>query len=174
MILVRQEGDHSWIIEEELLIGGVLVPEGAETDLASIPRPMTWLLPRSSVWNAAAVGHDQLWRVEVPAGRKTYRQADRWLREQLQALDVAFWRRWVVWAGVRLGAIAQGPDARREVLADLPRILGIAAIAGPVVLPTSAVVLAGLGAFWLLERATWLVGWRLRRRRANRPDLLVR
>ena len=43
------------------------VPEGLETDFASVPRVFVWFLPRYGRYTKAAILHDYLWRDAVPA-----------------------------------------------------------------------------------------------------------
>jgi hypothetical protein len=52
-----------------------------------------------SFWNKAAVVHDYLYS----AGLVPRDMADAVLREASQATGVPAWRRWLMWAGVRLG-----------------------------------------------------------------------
>lgn len=174
MIELRQVGPRDWELLSPITINGVTIPAGFETDMASVPRPVSWLLPRVSSWNPAAAGHDYLWRDVCPTGAMTYREADYWLRDSLRTLDVAFWRRNVVWAGVRLGAATKGRAHLLDTLRDLPAILAVLVVVGWIVLGVSLHVLKGLVLFWAVERVTWLVGWRLRRCKGGKPSLLVR
>lgn len=75
------------------------VPAGFQTDLASVPRlPVVyWLAGDTS--SAAAVVHDYLYSTHL-VDRAT---ADAVLREASQCTGVPGWRRWLMWAGVRLG-----------------------------------------------------------------------
>lgn len=78
------------------------VPAGFQTDLASVPRPpviylLTWDTARS-----AAVVHDWLY-----SSRQVWRKvADAVLREASEVIGVPPWRRWLMWAGVRVGGSA--------------------------------------------------------------------
>ena len=87
------------------------VPEGFETDLASVPRlPVVYLLTGDSA-RAAAVVHDYLYST-----RKVSRKvADAVLLEASEVSGVPAWRRWMMWAGVRIGGSTHyAPQARVE------------------------------------------------------------
>lgn len=76
-----------------------VVPKGFVTDLASVPRvPIAyWLAGGTS--NEASIVHDYLY-----SSHKTTRAvADAVLREASAVTGVPTWRRWIIWAGVRLG-----------------------------------------------------------------------
>jgi hypothetical protein len=76
----------------------IVVPEGFETDLASVPRlPVVYMLTGGTS-NEAAVVHDYLYSTGL-TDRKT---ADAILREASAATGVPAWRRGLMWAGVRL------------------------------------------------------------------------
>lgn len=75
------------------------VPAGFVTDFASVPRiPVAFFLAGDSC-HEAAVLHDWLYTVH-PVDRAG---ADALLREACEACSVPAWRRWLVWAGVRVG-----------------------------------------------------------------------
>ncbi len=88
------------------------VPVGFQTDLASVPRiPIVFSL-FGATSNEAAALHDCLYVVKGT----TRAQADHILREASAATGVPFWRRWPMWAGVRLfGFIAWREDNRKLV-----------------------------------------------------------
>ncbi len=77
----------------------ITVPAGTRTDLASIPRLLTPLLPVNDTHRAAAVLHDYLYRTHVVSRRL----ADKIFRQAMEELGVSAWKRWAMWAGVRLG-----------------------------------------------------------------------
>jgi len=156
MIRLVLELDHDgWVVKEHFeLPGAPAVVPGDTTDLASIPAPLLWLTGRETSWTPAAVTHDQLWRLFCPSGLWTYREADQWLREELKRCDVAFLRRWFIWAGVRLGALSHRGH-RLDVVRDLPRILPVALVAGPIVAPTTVFAVAGKYVFWAVSMVAW-------------------
>lgn len=81
----------------------VIVPAGFETDFASVPWFFRRIFPPAgdgprARWGPASVVHDFLYRT----GTGTRREADRIFREAMQAEGVSAWRRWAMWAAVRV------------------------------------------------------------------------
>ena len=128
------------------------VPEGYITDFASVPRLIWPLIPRYGVHTAAAVLHDCLITDELPRGEITSREIDRIFREALNELGVSFARRWLMWTGVRWGAVLN-PARRRGVLRDLPLMLLLSVLALPFVLPALAFA-PSLALFTVLDKIT--------------------
>ncbi len=95
------------------------VPAGFRTDLTSVPRPFRWLIDVGGDHAPAAVLHDYLTRprpfpyltAEAPSGIETVirppvprSDADGVFRRVLHRdLGVSAPRRWLMWAGVRVG-----------------------------------------------------------------------
>jgi hypothetical protein len=77
-----------------------VVPTGFETDLASVPRIPVAYMAAAGVGHRAAVLHDWLCRT-APISRK---EADGVLYEALKVTGVSWWRRWMFYTGVRVGA----------------------------------------------------------------------
>lgn len=76
-----------------------IVPAGFVTDLASVPRlPVVFWLTGAAA-DTAAVVHDYLYST----GRVPRAMADAVFREASAVEGVPGWRRWLMWAGVRLG-----------------------------------------------------------------------
>jgi hypothetical protein len=99
------QDDGKWILSKALIyqsdVAGqtFVVPAGFQTDLASVPRlPVIYLLTGDTS-SAAAVVHDWLYSSHVVPRA----MADAVLKEASQATGVPGWRRWLMWAGVRLG-----------------------------------------------------------------------
>lgn len=89
------------LVYESDLVGPVAVPAGFQTDLASVPRvPLAWWLTGGH-GNRAAVVHD--WLLDQPG--LTRRTCDRVFREALVASGAPGWRTWLMYAGVRIGAM---------------------------------------------------------------------
>lgn len=109
-LVVEYLDGHNWRLTEEfdfaseILERIVRVPVGFVTDFASIPRALWTLLPPTGRYGKAAVIHDCLYQfpeaVDPPVNRG---QADRTLREGMEALDVNRVVRWIVYSGVRVG-----------------------------------------------------------------------
>jgi hypothetical protein len=51
-------------------------PAGFRTDLATVPRVVTWLIPRFGVYTLAAILHDWLCTEGIRSGAVTSREAD--------------------------------------------------------------------------------------------------
>lgn len=82
------------------------IPKGFVTDLASVPRlPVVYLLAGDSAHEAAVI-HDWLYRMQEPRAF-----ADRVFLAAMEAMGEPWWRRWLMYAGVRLGGWV--PYARR-------------------------------------------------------------
>ena len=84
----------------------VNVPAGFETDFCSTPRCVRWLFPSFDRGAKASVIHDWLWTARPRTRSRA--EIDRIFREALEVLGVPAWRRWTMWAAVRLQAIATG------------------------------------------------------------------
>jgi hypothetical protein len=107
LCLVEADGqdDGKWIVGRDLVYQSdvakakITVPAGFKTDLASVPRlPVVyWLAGGTS--SKAAVIHDYLYTT----GQVRRDMADAVLREASACIGVPAWRRWIMWAGVRLG-----------------------------------------------------------------------
>lgn len=104
-LVVQSIGDE-WLLVETLRLRVDLdeiidVPAGYVTDFFSVPRILWWLFPRDGRGRAAAVVHDYIYtdlcRVYTRA------EADAIFREALRVKGVSSWRRWAMWAGVRVG-----------------------------------------------------------------------
>jgi hypothetical protein len=74
------------------------VPEDDVTDLASVPRFLTWLVPRYGRHTFAALLHDHLQDDTSIASE----QADRIFRDAMGATGVPLSRRWLMWSAVAL------------------------------------------------------------------------
>lgn len=76
-----------------------------ETDLASVPPFLTWLVPKdgrhtpAALLHDALMPHDELWYLGPDLDRV---EADRIFRNAMQHLGVAFLRRWAMWGAVSL------------------------------------------------------------------------
>lgn len=77
----------------------ITVPAGFPTDLASTPRIPIIYEACGNIAVRAAVVHDYLYS----SGRESRAVADAVLREAAEVTGVSMWRRWAMWAGVRVG-----------------------------------------------------------------------
>ena len=105
LVAASDQDDGRWLLaaplhyESDLAKKVILVPAGFQTDLASVPRlPIVyWLTGDTS--SAAAVVHDWLYQSHE-VDRKT---ADRILEEASAVTGVPWWRRKLMFWGVRVG-----------------------------------------------------------------------
>lgn len=130
----------------------IVVPEGYETDFATVPRLVWWLVPTYGDYTAATVLHDALITDFLPDGAVSSRETDKLFREAMAELGVSVPRRWLMWAGVRWGAVFN-KKRRAGSLGTFLGVLTLSALALPFVLPAVA-LLPSLVLFNLLERLT--------------------
>lgn len=102
---IRQTGDTTFAVVAPFLYSGkhesFTVPAGQDTDFATVPSGITWLIPRYGRWTKAAILHDYLWRTGVV----TKRDADGIFRRALRELGVPVYKRWLMWTAVRVTSI---------------------------------------------------------------------
>lgn len=136
-LIVQELGPHRWEVREELKYQGshepLSVPAGKETDFASVPKQLRWLVPKYGVYNKAAVLHDHLCKL-AEKDEFDRSDADGIFRRSMRELGVGYIRRWVMWAAVRLGGKLRGADwkeAARVILIALP--VAVVAVPGMIV-----------------------------------------
>lgn len=157
-LTVRRVDAERWELVDELVYEGrrdrFVVPAGFRTDFASVPRPVTWLVPRFGVYTLAAILHD--WLVTEGLDAVTARDADGIFRRVMRESGVPVLRRWIMWAGVRWGALT---DERRRAgwLVSAPGVLVVSVLAAPLVVPPAVVIAPGLLVYGLAERLVSLV-----------------
>jgi hypothetical protein len=146
---------NTWSLVDDLVYQGnrerFVVPAGFRTDFATVPRVVTWLIPRFGAYTLAAILHDWLVSEGIRRGVVTSREADGLFRRVMRESGVPVLRRWLMWAGVRWGALA---DERRRAgwPASAPGVLAISVLAAPLVVPPAVVIAPGLLVYGLLER----------------------
>jgi hypothetical protein len=153
-VAVEQVDENRWRLLQRIryddpAIGTIEVPAGYVTDFASVPRIAVWLIPRFGRYTVAAILHDRLLTDCLGVGMVTARDADRLFREALREVGTPPVRRWLMWTGVRWGALASR-TRRAGWLADAPAVLGISTLALPLAVPMLAVA-AGLVLYSLAE-----------------------
>lgn len=102
------DGRGSWILLSPLVFYSsilrkeIIVPAGFVTDYASVPRLplMYWLFGDTN--HEAAVIHDFLYFTK----QTSRKMADRIFKEAAAAIGTSGWRRWLMYAGVRVGGAA--------------------------------------------------------------------
>ncbi len=153
---VIQQDDKRWTLAHPLMFktGDMFffVPVHYVTDFASVPRVVWWLVPRYGKYTAATVLHDWLITDLLPTGHISSREVDRVFRTAMKDLGVSFARRWLMWAGVRWGAVFN-PKRRAGVWRDLPLVFLVSALSLPFVLPALALI-PSLLVFTALDRVT--------------------
>lgn len=164
-VTVRRRDDDRWTLEHALTYRGrrdtFIVPAGYVTDFASVPRPVVWLIPRFGRYTLAAILHDYLCeelarplpRIEEVTGPTTVigpRDVDGLFRRVMRELDVPPLRRWLMWCGVRWGALAN-PRRRAGWSADALPVLGLSLVALPIVVPAALLIVIGLAVYSVLE-----------------------
>ncbi len=137
--VVYQDGDKTYV-----------VPAGYETDYASIPRCISWIYPKDGPYRKAAVVHDWLITDLLPTGQIKSTRVDEIFREAMDSVGgIPKIRQWIMWAGVRIGAVVN-KNRRKGSLKTLPKVLGVVALASPLLLIPSLAVQLALTIMWLL------------------------
>ena len=153
-LTVRRASDQLWEVVEPLVYHGqrdtFVVPAGFRTDFASVPRVVVWLIPRFGRYTLAAVLHDWLTTEGLRTGVVSSRDADGIFRRVMAELQVPPVRRWLMWAGVRWGALAN-PLRRPGWVLDAPRLLALSVLAAPLVVPPALVIAAALTVYTAVE-----------------------
>ena len=166
-LALKEISDEEWEVIKPLKYSGksdtFTVPSEFRTDLASVPRALTWFVPRYGRYTKAAVLHDFLCRNPDQASRE---DADGIFRRTMRELDVSILRRWIMWAAVRLGnpkaLLRSGPVQVLLVLA-----WAIPALA--FLLVPTLVVAVWLTAAYLLEGVVFVLQW-IARKQPNTPS----
>lgn len=98
--------------------GGIIVPANMaqySTDLVSVPRFFTWLIPTTGAHLPAALIHDGLVLAKDEPPTYIARQvidrvhADRVFRSALHKLGTSWVRRWLIWTAVTAATLKTGP-----------------------------------------------------------------
>lgn len=137
-IAFQPYSDDSWSISEPLVYQGdretFVVPKGFVTDFATVPAIVVWLFPKYGKYTLAAILHDYLCAEGITLGLVSGRDTDGIFRRVMRELGVPVMRRWLMWTGVRWGALAN-PVRRKDWVKDAPAIVGISILAMPLVVP---------------------------------------
>ncbi len=106
----------------------ITIPGGFRTDLATVPRAFWALMPPTGSYEQSALVHD--WHCERLAAGDcdvSSRDADGLFRRIAREGGAGFVLRWLMWCGVRWGALAN-PARRADWWKDAPAVLGITAV----------------------------------------------
>ncbi len=154
-VTVRREDDTTWSVVEPLVYHGrdqtFVVRRGFVTDFATVPRAVVWLIPRFGRYTLPAILHDWLVTEGLDQRLVTSRDADGIFRRAMRELCVPVVRRWLMWTGVRWGALVN-PRRRRGWILGAPAVLAITVLAAPVVVPPGLLILAALAVYGRVER----------------------
>ena len=91
---------YRWFTQNKLEYNGEVVPKDFLTDLASVPQPFTWLIPRYGLYTKAAIFHDH----QCQTTRDRF-AADQKLLKGMKELEVPWLRRNLIWSAVNWAAI---------------------------------------------------------------------
>jgi hypothetical protein len=154
-VTVRRADDTTWTVVEPLVYRGrsqtFVVPRGFGTDFASVPRVVVWLIPRFGRYTLPAILHDWLVTEGLRQRLVSPRDADGIFRRSMRELGVPVVRRWLMWTGVRWGALTD-PRRRRGWVLSAPAVLVVSVLAAPVVVPPALMVLLALRVYGAVER----------------------
>jgi hypothetical protein len=144
-VIVEQLDATRWRLTEEVRYAGerdeFIVPDNYITDFATVPRIAVWLIPRFGLYTRAAILHDFLLTHCLEAGRINSTDADGLFRRAMKDLGVPPARRWLMWTGVRWGALFNAK--RREGWSkDALGVIALSAAFAWLVIPMVAVGLA--------------------------------
>src|SRR5262249_40304326 len=98
--------------------------------------------------------HDALCR-RAEEGRFSRREADGIFRQAMRLEEVAFLRRWAMWAAVRVGALAS-KNGRTDWWKDAWLVALIALLVLPVVFPPALMIVAALLLWFAIELPVWV------------------
>lgn len=156
---VRRVDNQRWVLLKDLRYSGktqnFMVPRGFITDFASVPQPLMWLIPSTGAWTLAAVLHDWLCTEGLRRSYVTSRDADGIFRRVMRELGVPWLVRWLMWTGVRWGAVANR-RRRRGVSTDLPLMIVWTLLALPMIVPASIGIGVGYIYYGLVRFVTSL------------------
>lgn len=164
---VRSLDDKTWQLlapfEYRAARRTFVIEAGVTTDFASVPRPFVWLIPAYGLYTRAAVLHDVLCDQGIQRN-VSRRDADGIFLQALRILGVPFLQRWLMWTGVRLGAL-KSASTRKEWSKDAPLVLTIAFTVTSLLLVPALLIVVVLYLWKGLEHAAW---WALRLGRQGR------
>ena len=167
---VQLVDERNWSLIDDLRYQGrddtIVVPAGYVTDYASVPRCLQWLAPSTGRYTLAAVLHDFLCDRMFLGGVQLHPGTDREVNISARDADGLFRRvmreegvrpvqRWLLWAGVRIGAI-RNPHRRPGTLRDVPCLLAGAVVCAPFILPPLACIGVSRLAYTVAE---WIGSW---------------
>lgn len=150
------KSDKLFTLNEPLCYRGrdevFIVPAGFDTDFATVPKFLTWLLPTYGAYTLAAILHDYFCtNLRLDTSVVNPVDADGIFRRVMEEARVPLVRRWLLWTGVRWGAIFN-QHRRRGSLETLPMVLLVSILALPFLLIPTLFVIFGQTIDWLVEK----------------------
>ena len=145
-------------------VGAIIVPHNLaqfRTDLTSVPRFFTWLVPTTGRHLPAALVHDGLVggdeepRTYIASRRIDRATADRVFRSGMKDLGTSWARRWVIWAAVATATMVTGSvrETWRSLLAVAAMVLAVV-VGGA--LATFDLVDCRAPIPWMGDRTAWV------------------
>jgi len=153
--------EQNWELLQPLVWQGswqyVVIRTGFQTDFASIPKPVRWLLDNAGANAEAAVLHDAAWREsQRPDPRIDPWNADGMFRRALRESGSTALTRGLMWFAVRVVAMLHGRLGHKgpSLLVKIGQLLVVLGLGVVSALGPTVVALVGLLVFWLCN---WLV-----------------
>jgi hypothetical protein len=158
---VAHGSGRDWELLQPLIWKGqwqfIIIRTGFQTDFASIPKPVRWLLDNAGRNAEAAVLHDAAWR----ESKRTNPKIDPWyadgmFRRALRETGSSTLTRGLMWFAVRATAMLGGRLGKKgpNVLTKLVQLLGLFVLGVVSALGPTIVAGIGLVIFWAFN---WLV-----------------
>jgi hypothetical protein len=141
-----------WVGKTETFI----VPKGFVSDFATVPKFLWWLFGPTGKYTAAAILHD--WLCTLLGTRcppASARDTDGIFRRRCKELGVDYVSRWLLWTGVRWGALFN-EKRRAGWWRDAPLVIVWSVLALVPVLIATVGVLVGLGIIGILRAVAHL------------------
>lgn len=147
-----------WLLTQPLVYEGrdqtFRIEIGYPTDFASVPQFVQWLIPRTGAYSRATVLHDYFCdHLGWPHAPVNSVDTDGIFRRVLREDGVPFLKRWIMWTGVRWGALFN-PRRRPGISRDLPLMLLLSLLFLPIVLLPSIGIAVGYLLYHLYDALT--------------------
>ncbi len=163
---VRHVQGKLWKLTEPLVWEGrhelLVVRSDFDTDFASMPKAVQWLMDSAGANSEAAVLHDAVYQESKRGDRRVDpADADGIFRRALRETGSTALTRGLMWGGVRAKSIKSGRYGNKgpSPAVKLAQVVGIAMLALVVVIPPTAVAAVGL-IFYLLVNWLVAVAWK--------------
>lgn len=102
--IIRRMTDKLIVLEHPYVAmwndGMIMVPEGFLSDLSSIPRVLQNVLPKTGLHDGPSIIHDWCYVYKWRHNRKA---CDYMFLRAMEVAGVHWFRRFILWAGVRIG-----------------------------------------------------------------------